>query len=132
MRIENPRHMRVHPLRGALFETFVVMELVKQRFNQGKPSNLYFWRDNTGHEIDLILDFGDRVFPIEIKSGQTVARDFFQNLDFYRKINPNCKKAALIYGGQKTFVERDTWVVSYQDIDLFSELDYRLEWPKGN
>jgi len=54
--ITNPVQLATHPLRGAIFETFVVTELLKQSFNRVRRPNIYFFRDNTGHEID-VLDF---------------------------------------------------------------------------
>ncbi len=127
--IDGPEQLRRHPLRGALFETFVVSELLKQRLNNLKTPNLYYWRDNTGHEIDVIMDFSDVVLPIEIKAGETVAEDFFKNLNFYRKINPSCKKAAIIYGGENSFVEKNTWVIGYRDIGILSNLNHKLDLP---
>lgn len=124
--IKELSHITIHPLRGSLFENFVVAELFKQAFNNNQQPNCYFWRDNTGHEIDLILEFGDTLLPIEIKSGKTINTDFFKNLNYFRKINPACTKCALVYGGNETFSQNDTWVVSYKDISLFENLDYRL------
>ena len=51
--------MSMHPSRPALFETLVVNEFLKVRYHQGLRSNLYFWRDNVGNEIDLLLEQGD-------------------------------------------------------------------------
>ncbi|MDQ8209510.1 DUF4143 domain-containing protein [Coraliomargarita sp. SDUM461003] len=70
--IESPQQLDTHPLRGALFENWVILELLKGRFNLGLLNNLSFWRNNTGHEIDVLMDRGGQLIPIEIKSGQTV------------------------------------------------------------
>ncbi|MDD2605745.1 MAG: ATP-binding protein, partial [Desulfobacteraceae bacterium] len=67
--IQGPDQLVTHPLRGAIFETFVVSELVKTRLNRGQRSDLYFFRDSGGHEVDVIAEVGDRLQPIEIKSG---------------------------------------------------------------
>jgi uncharacterized protein len=55
-----------HPLRGNLFETFVVAELVKSRLNRGESHGLYFWRDSSGNEVDVIAERGNHLMPIEI------------------------------------------------------------------
>jgi predicted AAA+ superfamily ATPase len=123
--ITQPQHLKSHPLKGNLFENFVIAELLKQRYNTNQNMNLYFWRDNTGHEIDLLYDFGTTVFPVEIKSGKTVSDDFFKNIEFYKSINSGCKKAAIIYGGDTSYREKDTWIVSYKDISIFENLDAR-------
>ncbi|MCY7356702.1 MAG: ATP-binding protein, partial [Rudanella sp.] len=71
LRITKADQLVNHPSRGALFETMVVAELVKQRTNAGLPINLFYWRDKTGHEVDVIIDEAGKLIPIEIKSGQT-------------------------------------------------------------
>jgi predicted AAA+ superfamily ATPase len=63
-------------LRGALFETWVVTELVKERFNAGQPADLYFWRDNIGHEVDVVFEAQGRLQPVEIKSGATFVTEW--------------------------------------------------------
>lgn len=67
--IQDIQHIAIHPSRAALFETFVVNQFLKERYNHGFSSNLYFWRENTGIEIDLVLEEGVELKPIEIKSG---------------------------------------------------------------
>ncbi len=124
--IQNPLQLQNHPLKGALFETFVISELLKYCFNRNQSSNLYYWRDNNGREIDIIMDFGTTVVPVEIKSGKTINADFFKNLIFYQKLNPACKKMILIYGGDSSFIENNTYIISYKDINLLQNLDYQL------
>ena len=70
--IQEPGQITTHPLRGALFETMVVGEFLKNRFNRGLQADLYYWRDNHGHEIDLLRQHGAQVDAIEIKSGATI------------------------------------------------------------
>jgi predicted AAA+ superfamily ATPase len=65
-----PDHLAIHPMRGALFESFVAGESIKGRFHRGESSDLYFWRDGSGNEIDLVVDRGGTLVPVEIKSGQ--------------------------------------------------------------
>ena len=62
---------------------------------------MYFWRDSTGHEMDILVDTGDLPFPIEIKSGETITPDFMGGPDFWRKLagSPTAP-AALVYGGE--------------------------------
>lgn len=88
-----------HYARGALFENLIVSELKKARFNQGYRDNLYFWRDNTGHEVDVVLDQGDDLFPIEIKAGQTIIPDFFKGLSFFEKLTGRAG-GAVVYAGK--------------------------------
>lgn len=62
--------------RSALFESWVISELLKTRYNAGATSNLYFWRDRSEHEVDLLIDHGTHLSPLEIKSGQTINKDY--------------------------------------------------------
>jgi hypothetical protein len=78
--VESPRQLAVGAMRGPLFETWVVSEFVKHRCNRSLPQNLYYWRDSSGHEIDLIVERGERLFPVEFKAGQTIAGDWFDTL----------------------------------------------------
>ncbi len=78
--ITEPAQLAPHPLRGALFETLIVSEFLKARFNAGWPSNLYFWRDNVGLEIDLLLETPQALHPVEIKSTATVRGELFAGL----------------------------------------------------
>ena len=93
-----------HPLRGAIFESFVVSELVKSFAAQRRDPPLYFWRDATGHEIDVLIDSGGRVVPVEVKSGQTVAADAVDGIAWWTSIqgNPN-RGGVLVHGGTERF-----------------------------
>jgi uncharacterized protein len=65
-----------HAARGALFETWVVSELVKWCFNAGRPAELFFWRDHLGLEVDVIIETPEGLQALEIKSGATFAGDW--------------------------------------------------------
>jgi len=75
--IREVAQLESHPLRGAIFETYVVAELTKARFNQGERAGLHYWRDSNGNEVDVLAEVGTKLMPIEIKAGQTVNPDFF-------------------------------------------------------
>ncbi len=89
------------PLRGNLFENMVVMEVLKYRLHRGRASNLNFYRDSNGNEIDLLLNYGPDIFPIEVKSGMTLNRDYFKGLNKFAKIFQLPLGAALLYGGDE-------------------------------
>ncbi|MEZ5478726.1 MAG: DUF4143 domain-containing protein [Thiolinea sp.] len=73
--ITREAHLATHPLRGYLFENLVVLEALKTLYNRGEKSNLYFYRDAAKNEADLVLEEGDGIRLLEIKSAQTVASD---------------------------------------------------------
>ena len=84
--IENETQMNRDPLRGALFENMVVMELVKHRFNRGQDPNLYFFRDERHHEIDVVIKAGNMLTGVEIKSSATFHADFLKGLKYFEKL----------------------------------------------
>jgi hypothetical protein len=118
--IQGAKQLKNHPLRGNIFETFVVADILKQRFNSVQDNNLYYFRDNTGNEIDLILDYSDKVTPIEIKSGETFSEDMLKGLNYYDKLAKGKyrDKPYLIYGGNKSFDFKDFKVLSVQNIKI--------------
>ena len=97
--IENAEQVATHPLRGALFENMVVAEALKHRFNRGRESNLSFFRDSRGLECDLFYGTGHGIYAIEIKSGATVASDYFTSLNRVAKLIPGISSKTVIYGG---------------------------------
>jgi len=104
LQIQRPEELFHRAERGAVFESFVVAELYKNFMHRGEQPHLYFWRDVKGHEVDIIIDIGDRMIPVETKSAQTVASDFFDNLAYWREASGDeAAPAALIYGGDRVF-----------------------------
>jgi uncharacterized protein len=98
--ITRVEHLRGHPQRGALFENLIVAEALKQRLHAGKPDNLLFFRDQTGHEVDLLLEDGSALHAIEIKSAQTISNSFFNNLDYFGALSGKVASATVVYGGE--------------------------------
>lgn len=101
--IQTATHVATHPVRGALFENMVVAEVLKWFWHRGRRAGLHFYRDSEGIEIDLLLELGNGVFPIEIKAGETISSDFLKGLRTfareYRAPPPN--GGAVIYGGDE-------------------------------
>ncbi len=103
--IPSPAALEAHPLRGAIFESFVVGELSKAFVHAGRPAPLFHWRDATGHEVDVIVDLGARQIPVEVKSGITVASDALDGLRFWTGIPGNANRGgALVHGGTASAV----------------------------
>jgi len=118
LNVQGPDHMAVHPSRPALFETLVVNELLKQRFHGALSSNLFFWRDNTGNEIDVLREQGSALEGIEIKSGQTVHDEHFASLRRWTSLAGSAAgPASLVYGGSESYVRSGFRVLSWRDID---------------
>jgi predicted AAA+ superfamily ATPase len=121
--VESSRQLAVGAMRGQLFETWVVSEFVKHRCNRSLPQNLYYWRDNSGHEIDLLVERGERLFPVEIKAGQTIAGDWFNTLGKFAGWSGN-GSGCLIYGGTRRQTRKDIEVFGWQDIVSAAELSF--------
>ncbi|MHB1359296.1 MAG: ATP-binding protein [Rhodocyclaceae bacterium] len=99
---ENETHIDRHPLRGNLFENMIVVEALKYRYHRGKRSNLHFWRDARGNEIDLVIESGPDALLVEIKAGATISQDWFRMLDLLTANLPGKSVArALVYGGSE-------------------------------
>jgi len=118
--VENDSHIRTHPLRGLFFENMVILEILKNRYNRGLSDNLFFYRDNVGNEVDLVLSTGSELVPVEIKAGQTVAPDFFKGLAaFERFLGRPPKHAGLVYGGTERQVRSAVTVMPINDLSDF-------------
>jgi uncharacterized protein len=115
--IQNPEQLVTHPQRGALFETWVLSELLKARFNRALASNLYFWQDRSGHEVDVVVEQGATLMPVEVKSGKTVVPDFFDNLESWTKIAREMGgRPWLVYGGDRRQSRQIAEVLPWRDI----------------
>ncbi len=116
--IRDPQHLSIHSARGALFENFVISELLKRRYNQGLPSNLFFWRNNAGDEVDLLIEQGEQLIPVEIKSGQTFSSDFLVGLQKWMRLaGETCLAPRLVYGGEENMTRSGVLVQSWKAID---------------
>jgi len=120
--IQSAEQIKSHPLRGPLFESYVVSELLKEWFNLAKESNLYYWRDSHGIEIDILIDKGDKVVPVEIKSGKTFSADFLKPLQkWYAYAQNPAEESVLVYGGEKKIKTRGCRVTPWNSIhEIFS------------
>ena len=120
--IESAEQVATHAQRGALFETWLVSDLLKARFNRGLASNLFFWRSRSGLEIDILAERGETIIAVEAKSGQTLARDFFKALERWQELaRDNDTSSWLVYGGTKVHRRRQVHVLSWTDISALEK-----------
>jgi len=121
--INNIQVLNTHPLRGSLFENMVISDFFKENFSKGSPANFFFWRDNTGHEIDLLIDQNNKLTPVEIKSGHTITDEYFKNLRFWTKLSGSAY-GYVVYGGQ--ILQKRSMGISFVPFNqlhsLFNEL----------
>lgn len=101
--IESVDQLIKDPLYGNLFENWVVIELMKARYNQALDPRLYFYRDVAGREVDLLFQKGSHLVPIEIKSSKTFSPAFLEGLKYFHAQTPQkAEDGALIYAGKQT------------------------------
>jgi len=117
--ITEPQQLRYHPLRGALFESWVVSEVLKSRAHRGLPERLFHLRESRGAEVDLLIEEGVRLIAVEVKSGSTVARDFFHALNRLRadveERQPHLSiDTRVVYGGEISQQRSGTEVVPWR------------------
>ncbi len=118
--IRSAEILETHPARGSLFETLIVGEFLKARFNAGQPADLYFWRDASGREADLVYETPNGLQSVEIKSGQTVTSDYIAAT--HRAALPASSSALpplLIYGGAESYERSGIRVVSWTGLQEF-------------
>ncbi len=133
LRIRSPEDLRIHALRGAVFESWVVSEAVKNFVHRGLEADAYFWRDSTGHEIDLLIDLGRELLPVEAKSGQTFAADFLDGIKYWRKLaGQKDRPAAVVYGGDDSYMREDTAVMFLADVGVRALSPWRGRAPISN
>lgn len=123
--VRDEETLAIHPLRGALFETYIVTEHLKQRYNKGMPADLYFWRDSNGYESDLVYEVTTQVDgkstlklqTIEIKSGATITSDFVKAGKRTGKFAGDFAiTPQLIYGGDESYQRSGIHFLSWKDL----------------
>lgn len=87
-----------HPMRGSLFENLIAAELIKRLGHQGRHAQVWFWRDQKGHEVDLLIEEAGRITPVEIKSGRTIQAEFFAGLEYWTKLSSGTS-GVLVHAG---------------------------------
>ena len=120
--IESEEQLRTHYLKGGLTENLIITDFNKEYYNSGREPHTYFWRDNHGHELDCLLEKGEELYPIEIKSGYTVAQNYFSGLKYWNGLtNNNPENGYVVYSGdesqKRTFGNVISWKHVYEIID---------------
>lgn len=119
--IREPEQLRLHPLRGPIFESWVISEIYKTLAHSGLQPDLFHYRESRGAEIDLLIEQGKGLAIVEIKSGATVNKDFFKNLRrFSRRMQDERQlrpvQSHVVYGGDDSQQRSDVRVLSWRDV----------------
>lgn len=117
LNIQNAQMLATHPLRGNIFENWVVTEYVKSFTNQGIEPPLYFWQAAGGHEVDLVIDQGDYLYPVEIKSSYTFNSGMVKNMDYFASLQkPPIPKGSCVYCGDSATTFKDFEVTPWSTV----------------
>ena len=115
LKVRSPDDLRIHAARGAVFESWVISEIVKNFVHRGLEPDVYFWRDSSDHEIDLVIERGKELVPVEAKSGETFASDFLDGIRYWTRLTGKKNQpTALVYGGETSYVREDVIVMSWK------------------
>lgn len=115
--IRDAASIQTHAARGALFETYVVSECIKQRFNAGQSADLYFWRDSAGHEVDLLFETPQGMQAMEIKSGSTFAPDWPDAILKWQKFSADAGlPPVIVYGGEGGYERQGCRVMGWREL----------------
>ncbi len=115
--IRNSSEIGNHYSKGAMFENYVFSEISKYYFNNGINPDLFYWRSNTGNEVDCIVQDGTQHSIVEMKSAQTINSSFFKGLNYYQKLSGiDAKDCYLIYGGNENQQRSNAQVLSWENI----------------
>ena len=122
--IRGPQQLREHPLRGAIFETWVVEEVLKTRLHAGVSGGLAFFRDRKGREVDLLVENGRTLIAVEAKSAQTVVDDMFAGLAAFADLLKRNRRApsvrqVVVYGGTTRQQRTSAVVLPWSAIDRY-------------
>jgi predicted AAA+ superfamily ATPase len=122
LQIKKPEHIVNHPLRGALFECLVMSEVIKYQANEQNDMQVYFWRDKTGREVDIIAETPLGTTPIEIKAGKTVQQVFFKHVKYWMELSGS-SKGKVVYAGEAQQNRSDgtevfSWKHIHERLDL--------------
>ncbi|HFC76935.1 MAG TPA: ATP-binding protein [Candidatus Moranbacteria bacterium] len=115
--IKKPEELENYYQFGNLFENFIISDLMKYNYNYGELANFYFWKDGHNNEIDLLIESGNKIKVIEIKSAQTFREEFLKNMSKFSKLEKTKKvEQFLLYGGDENLQYKGTKIISWNSL----------------
>lgn len=124
LNISSEEELITHSSVGNLFENLVISEIQKYINNFSKSATLYFYRDNTGNEVDLVIDTGGGQIPVEIKSAGTFSNDFLKGIDRFVSLDKDLKAnhRFVIYAGVQTGEFDNTNLLCWNNLETLFEV----------
>lgn len=114
LELKDAADLATHPLRGNLFENYVIAETLKHFHNRGIRPPLSYYRESNGTEVDLLIDRGRDLIPIEIKSASVINSSFFGNLTKFARLGLTTGKGRLVYSGAESWENEKCRIVGWQ------------------
>lgn len=116
LNIRSANDLRNHFAKGALFENFIINELMKNCYNSRVQPSFHYFRDSNGNEVDLIIEQSGYTHAIEIKSSKTINDSFFKGLKYYAVLSTKKIKSHCIYGGEEQYVYKGHEVLGWNKL----------------
>lgn len=125
--IRTAEELAFHPIKGAIFESFIMSEMFKYNFNHNRPQNLYFWRDTQGREIDCIIErMLGKTVAVEIKAGKTVQDTFFRGLSDWQSITKQAEQPSyVVHGGNEDVSYKSRYVFAWYNVEALMQKIYQ-------
>lgn len=121
--IHTVQQVKRDPLRGALFENLVVMDLIKMFTHRGKLPSLYYYRDNNQNEVDVLIKTHDDIVPIEIKSSETLHPQFAKGLNYFNKMVGRMPQGYIVYAGSEAISNMQGYrILNYRNLNTLSQI----------
>ena len=118
LKIETAAQLRTHYLKGAIFEGYVITEMLKYRYHHGLEPHVYYWKEKNGNEVDCIIEQASQTLTVEIKSAMTINNDFFKGVKYWQKLSKDLpENSYLIYGGDKQEKRQYAQVLGWSQLD---------------
>ncbi|MDF1761121.1 MAG: ATP-binding protein [Coxiellaceae bacterium] len=115
LNIDSIDHLKLHSMRGAIFEGYVISEICKKFDMLGRKPPIYFWRSQSGDEVDCLIETGGKLQAVEIKSSSTYSGDLASGILRWCKISKNQTDNFLIYAGEEGNVFSDFTLCGWRD-----------------
>ncbi len=115
--IRNAQDLETHPLRGSIFENMIMVEFLKKKFHNGEPINIYYYRDKSQREVDVIIEKGAAISAYEVKSAQSYHPDFHNNLKYLKDLmKDSVSVTKVIYNGDYEIDDNNMGLVNFRHI----------------
>jgi hypothetical protein len=118
--IESPRQLERDKMRGAIFENYVVMEVIKHRYNRGLLDGVYFYRDSNQNEVDILLKEEGEITAIEVKSSMTYHSSFEDSISKLAEwIKTPISNKLIVYTGDFENTTANIKVLNYRHLQAY-------------